>query len=475
MYIREHAINNKTFTENGKWISAWGTSPVDFNIALKDIVKLDLKLRNVLKAGTTTRTELTVTGSGEKIKLHFSNLFGKKAVKLSKITVARTDTTGTANVIDGTVVSVTFDSKDSVVMEPGSKVVSDEIELAVSALEKLSVSIYFEEKTIVNTCGLYSAVTYTAKGTKTCRTRKTAFNQAKKFCLSSGSMGCNFIPFLTGVDVYSPHSDASCIVMLGDSTFCNDAYIHLEERLLSADCHNISVVNKAISGNKLLNYGCGLIGSFYGPPVMKRFFDDVIEQAGVKAVVIKIGVNDITHPYIKSMKGKALPVTKEEIFAAFTELSELCHKNSIKIYLSTIAPWNGYEREILGKKGDLTWTPEQYEYCCQVNEWIRATDVIDGFIDVDELSSPDDITRLYPPFTTDCMHFSPLGAIAFSDIIPLGFFGCDKEGDLLLETRYKYFPSHFNQATEESGDFGEGFYQALQFLSQFADHLRFKK
>ena len=56
MYIKNHAMAEKSTNKDGKWIAGWGTSPVDFYISLKDYLKKDISLFNVLKAGTTTRT-----------------------------------------------------------------------------------------------------------------------------------------------------------------------------------------------------------------------------------------------------------------------------------------------------------------------------------------------------------------------------------------------------------------------------------
>lgn len=476
MYIKNHAMAEKSTNKDGKWIAGWGTSPVDFYISLKDYLKKDISLFNVLKAGTTTRTEFTVTASGKMIRLSFSNEYGKTPVTINAVSIARTEPVEPAGIIGGTAQNVTFDGgKTSLTIPAGKTVVSDEIEFPTSALEKLSVSMFFENQTVVNTSGLYSAVTYTSKKVKYSQINKSSLRSPKKLCLSSGTMACNFIPFLCGIDVLSESENAYSIVMFGDSTFCNDAFIHLTERILSAGHTDISVVNKSISGNKLLHQGGGLIGNFYGDSAISRFERDVLNQAGVKTVIIKLGINDITHPNILSMKGKVPTVTAKQITDGYTLLAERAHEKGIKVYLSKIAPWNGYEREILGKKGDLTWTKDQYDFCCEVNRWIEHNDVCDGFIDTDELADPNDITRLYRPFTTDCMHFSPLGAIAFSDIIDLPMLGIDGEAPMLIDTKYRYFPREMNLRTEESGDFGEQFEQIKGFISQMTDHMRLKK
>lgn len=458
----------------GKWLSAWGTSPVDFYISLQDFVKKNLTLINVLHPGTTTRTEITVTASGSKIRLRFSNLFGKQPVLIDEVTIARMSMREPGQIIEGTSCRITFNNgAHSLKILPGETVFSDEIAFHVSILEKLSVSMYFDRKTPIGTSGLYSAVTYTSKSSLS-QVSRAALKKPTPIRLSSGSMACNIIPFLTGLDVLSDSLEASCVVMFGDSTFCNDAYLHLEERILSAGCRTVSVVNKAISGNKLLNDGCGIIGSFYGASALERFQRDVLDLSGVTAVIVKIGVNDITHPYILSMKGKVPIASVDELVDGYIKMANAAHARGIKIYLSKIAPWNGYEREVLGRKGDLKWSRDLYKVCCDLNEWIASNDVCDGYIDTDLLSEPEDKTALFKPFTTDCMHFSPLGAIAFADLIPMSFLGVEGEAEKLLENRYCYFPREMNQRTENSGNFGEQFQQIKGFLAQLTDHMRFR-
>lgn len=223
-----------------------------------------------------------------------------------------------------------------------------------------------------------------------------------------------------------------------------------------------------------LNDGCGIIGSFYGASALERFQRDVLDLSGVTAVIVKIGVNDITHPYIRSMKGKVPIASVDELVDGYIKMANAAHAHGIKIYLSKIAPWNGYEREVLGRKGDLKWSRDLYKVCCDLNEWIASNDVCDGYIDTDLLSEPEDKTALFKPFTTDCMHFSPLGAIAFADLIPMSFLGVEGEAEKLLENRYCYFPREMNQRTENSGNFGEQFQQIKGFLAQLIDHMRFR-
>lgn len=167
--------------KTGKWIGGWGTSPVDFYISLKDYLKTDISLFNIIKSGTTTRTEFTVTASGKMIRLNFSNQYGKTPVTISAVSIARTDPVENAGIIGGTVQNITSNGgNESLTIPTGETAVSDEIEFPTSALERLSVSMFFEEETVVNTSGLYSAVTYTSRKVKYSQINKPTLRSPKK-------------------------------------------------------------------------------------------------------------------------------------------------------------------------------------------------------------------------------------------------------------------------------------------------------
>ena len=112
-------------TEYTKWVACWGnaTSITDQKAAMyaKDI---------------TLRYPIRMVFDGCALRLHFSNLTGTEPVTLSKVYIGQAP--------------VSFDGGESVVIEPGEEVTSDEIAYEVKAGTNVNVSIYLGEITQMN-------------------------------------------------------------------------------------------------------------------------------------------------------------------------------------------------------------------------------------------------------------------------------------------------------------------------------------
>lgn len=157
--------------------------------------------------------------------------------------------------------------------------------------------------------------------------------------------------------------------------------------------------------------------------MMDRFERDALNQPGVEAIFLKVGDNDIIHPYCESMKGEARPVTTEEMISGYKELIEKAHERGIKVYLFTRSAWKGYTRNLLGGGDDIQWTPELDQMRVDINEWIRSDDnPADGVIDLDWMCQDENATQLKDEYTTDGVHFTPEGQQALVDSLPLDDF-----------------------------------------------------
>src|SRR6185436_9829106 len=107
-------------------------------------------------------------------------------------------------------------------------------------------------------------------------------------------------PFLVAVDVAAPEG-TGVIVALGDSitdgaNSTGDTNRRwpdvLAARLLAAK-KNVAVANQGIGGNRILHDGARDYGPAFGPSALARFDRDVLAQAGVKYVIVLLGINDI--------------------------------------------------------------------------------------------------------------------------------------------------------------------------------------
>ncbi len=414
----------------GKWISTWATSLVNGSIELGDIVP-GFSVQDVIPSKSTIRTELSVTAGGEKLKFQLSNQFGKSAITINEASVARTDESGKAKIVDGTQTPITFDGNADVTIQPGDTIWSDAIDFKTEVLEKISISMHFKNLTYITSTGLSNGSTYLATGLlmnsqSSSKVDYVSLPTSNEIKITSGTVTYHTIPFLSGINTFSTEENACTAVFIGDSTLVNDTYLHYAQRIVSGGTTNVGIINEAVIGNKLLSDGSGLIGNLCGKAMIDRFTRDVLEQAGVKYCFVKIGLNDIAHQYSKSLSASTPKYSPQDIISGYKTLVNLCHNKGIKIYFFTKSPWKGYEREFLGQSGDLTWSEDIQKLCDELTEWVKTNSDADGCIDCADLADPSNPYALCPTFTPDGAHLTDLGSIALADLIPVEYVGADK-------------------------------------------------
>ena len=404
----------------GKWVASWGTSLVNGSVSVAG-----LSFSDVILGGSTLRTELTVTTGGTALQFVFSNQYGAADVTINEMSVAKTDTRTRAAIIDGTQKAITFDGGSaSVTIPAGERVVSDTIEFTTQALETISISTYFSDFTYMTSVGLSNGRTFMRSSLRNAsQVNNTSMFGASEVNIGSGAITYHTIPFLERINTLSSDDKACAAVFIGDSTLVNDTYLYYAKRIVSAGVKNISVVNEAIIGNKLLSDGSGIIGNLYGQALIDRFHRDVLEIKGVKYCFVKIGLNDILHQFSKTMGDSTPHHSANDIIAGYRTLIAQCHRNNIKIYFFTKSAWMGYERNFLGSGVDITWTQEEQDMCDALTNWVLTNKEADGCIDCSPLADPSDPRQLCPSFTPDGAHLTDLGSIALADLIPLEYVG----------------------------------------------------
>lgn len=408
------------------WAGAWGTPAIESGIVLGE-GDSGLHLQDFIPAGTTLRTTITPTIGGTKLRLKFSNYFSTKSITINEATVAKT--AKTKDVVDtNTITQVTFNGGEkSVTIAAGSEIYSDAIIFNVTALEDISISTYYKKQTPMFTEGLYNGVTYMASSLGNRTHKENMTSVASKLYFTSGTITYSTIPFLTRLDVYAP--DAYSVVLLGDSTFTNEISLNLAKKLHANGIHNVGVVMSGIIGNKLLSDGVGLLGKIYGEPLLKRAERDAFTVAGVKHVIVKIGINDVLHPMLKSSEGKLPLMTASEIISGYKQLGQMAYARGISLYLCTRTPYKGYTRNFMGSD-DLEWKQVGENTLLEINKWVKESATSNnfaGYISLDAMRDPNDSAQLRPHFTTDGAHFSEYGQIAAADLIPEAAYGINYE------------------------------------------------
>lgn len=401
-------VNSSAESSNNGWVGAWSTSPVNIDLqSLGGILDVSLPLNCI-----TFRTRIQPTISGDKIKLTLSNKYGTKPLTINSMTVAKGSSSNTRTIKCSTKKYVTYNNKKTIVIPAGKTIQTDPIDLKVTAFEYITTSMYIKDLNKVKTMGLIGGDTYTKSLN---RVNSSTFLGGIHLKLSGDFGDYTVIPVLTGLQVYN--KNAKSIVFIGDSTIANNVPLLLAKKLSNSGKNNISVLQQAIKGNRLLYDGAGSLGNLYGDATIDRFVEDAVNQPGVKYIIVKVGVNDIVHPNCKSLQGLAPKVTTEQMIAGYKKLIKQAHKAGKKIYFCTRTPWKGYTRNILGRGDDIQWSEELDEMRIELNKWVMSKNGSDGYIDLSSLNDETDPYKLKDEYTTDGAHLTKAGQQALVDAI----------------------------------------------------------
>lgn len=382
------------------WVSAWSTSPI--NASLSGLGKLDDV--GISLPFITSRVCIEPTLSGSALRLVFSNEFSNGALKIGACTVANAQSDN-LSIDKASLVEVTVNSNKRFSVEKGKRIVSDPIKINIEAGKKIIVSTYYEGINTFKTIGLIGGKSYASFG----NTTKAETVRGIKLEFDTDSGDYEVIPSLVEMDVLANEGASAC-VMFGDSTIASEVPRYLAANLRSNGINNVSVTQAAIRGNRLLENGVGVFAKLLGEATPERFERDVLSQAGVKYVIIKIGANDVVHPHCETKKDKLKPATLEEMASEYNEIIDLCHKNGIKVYICEIASWKGYTRDFLNMNVDVVWNLEIDKLRLDTNEWMHSVDCkADAVISSSMLSDPNDQYALLPAYTTDGIHHTVEG------------------------------------------------------------------
>ena len=168
---------------------------------------------------------------------------------------------------------------------------------------------------------------------------------------------------------------------------------------------DLGVLNEGIGGNRILH-------DVAGPSALARFDRDVIAQAGVKYLIILEAINDIGHAYDTHRVYDV--VSADDLIAGYVQMAERAHTHGIKVYIATLTPYVGASYA----------SPAGEQVRQALNQWIRTTSQIDGFIDFDKATQdPANPAMFLPAYDHgDHLHPSDPGYKAMGDAIDLKLF-----------------------------------------------------
>lgn len=434
---------------SGKWISAWGTGPT--NVSLKDYGNIAFVGKDM-----TGRTVITPTADGKKLRVRFSNYYGKEDLTLNSVSVADCIQNESTNPDDATseidmdsLKVVTFnDGKPSVTIPAGQEVYSDPINFKVSALKNIAISYYAKNATEIRTMGLSGGTTFVSfQGDKT---REKSFGLSQyigndsvssllenllglKLDFSLSYKIVRVVPCLSGIDVLSD-KDAYSVVVVGDSTVSNEYPLYLAEQINSYGVKNVGVVGKGIIGNMLSGEEESLGSNLYGESLLKRFKQDVQSQQGVKYVIVKIGANDIIHPVCGENADESKQPTSQQLIKDLKKICQMSHDMGAKVILSTITQWKGTTRDYFGAGASYDRTDAElkkdWKIAQDINAWIKSASNTyhDGYVDFVKISSDkNDPARFNTKYSDDAIHPNRILQQIWAKNTSMGLIGVSKK------------------------------------------------
>jgi lysophospholipase L1-like esterase len=345
--------------------------------------------------GNTLRQIVHVSIGGKRVRVRFSNQYGYRALSLDAVHVAVS--AGADAVEPSTDVALTFSGAPSVTVEPGATIVSDPFDFELAPLSDVTVSAFVGNTQNDHTGHPGSrATSYLATGDAT--TEATL----------PGAVTTEHWYLLAGIDVLAS-AGTHAVVAFGDSitdgrgstTNGNDRWPDVLARRLHANAEtaDVAVLNHGIGGNAVLSGGLG-------PTGLERYQRDVLEQDGVRWVIVLHGVNDIGSSSDASVA--------ERLIDAYGSFIDRAHERELRVYGVPILPFGGSQ-----------YASAEHEAARQtVNEWIRTSGRFDAVLDLDEaLQSPNTAENLAATYDSgDHLHPNPSGYRKMAESIDLGLF-----------------------------------------------------
>ena len=347
------------------------------------------------------RMRVHPTIGGERLRLRFSNLVSDRPVRFSAVRVA-------ASVI-GPVIdpardqAVQFAGAPAVEIPVGAEVISDPVELPFAFGENLAISFHVD--------GESGPMTWHA----------VAFDVSYVGLPGGGDhtddvLGLGFPQptigwfFLNGVDV-ERGSRLGTIVAIGDSITDGAYQVPATDtrwpdwlaRRLQAEHLLMGVLNLGINSNTVTD--APDLSANEGEPLLARFERDVLGRAGVRAVVILEGTNDIP---------RGVPAA--DIFDGLQTVAARAQAAGLCVVVGTITPRLDALPVLFG------WNVPLHEPVRQeLNALIRASTAFDAIADFDAaLRNPAlPSTPFVPYYFPDLLHPNSVGFQRLAAAVPL--------------------------------------------------------
>lgn len=385
---------------SGPWVTSWATALQ--SIPARDSLPALYRAPEV--AGRTVRQIVYPTLGGTIARVRVSNLYGRTPLVIEAMAVA--PSAGGAAVAGAGSVQVTFGGRAVVSVPPGAALDSDPIHVDLRAGAPYAISSYMgAEQTMVAWHRVANQVNYVSR----------PGNHVADPSIGAFTARFTQYAWVTGLAVEAP--GASTVAAIGDSITDGmrsslnqnrrwpDA---LARRVAQSQRTDLAVIDLGISGNRLLSDS-----PCYGEALERRFVRDALDHAGVRTVVLLIGINDINFQAMPARSGLDCDfphthVDANDLIAGYRRVIAQAHGRGVRVLGATLTP--------------ASLPPGREAIRTAVNQWIRTSGAFDGVVDFDAaLRDPADPVRLrYGYDSGDHVHPSDAGYAAMANAVPLG-------------------------------------------------------
>jgi lysophospholipase L1-like esterase len=343
---------------------------------------------------------LTPLRGGDAARVRLSNRFDAQPISLGSVYIGK-QRRG-ANLVRGSNREVRFGGNAKVTIPAGKDVLSDPVRFSFRAFQRLAVSVYVRAPggpvTEHAQAEQTSFITPPGSGDLTAHDNGAGFSSAT-----------TTRPLLTGIETKVSRR-AGVIVAVGasftdgfqlDPTLGNTG-IDLDARYPDFLARRVgpgfAVLNEGITGNRILQDG--FLPTF-APSLLHRLAGDVLNRPGITDVIFQQGINDM------ALAPQAWPA---ELSQGIKRVVDRLHdlrgggRRNLNVLVGTLSPaFNALEGPGYG-------SAEANANREQVNRFIRASGIGDGYVDFDRaLRDPKHPTHLLPAYDSGD-HFHPNAA-----------------------------------------------------------------
>lgn len=384
-------------SDSTQWVGTWTTGP--------QLVETANNPPSPGLSNNTLRQVVRVSIGGDSLRLKLSNDFSTSATTIKSVKIAASTGKGTINT--ATLEELTFNGTPSVTMNASSSVFSDPIAFKLTPRMDVAITIYFGTTSTSVTGHPGSRTTsYIATGDKTTSADLSASTSTEHWYV------------INTIDVRAP-GDAGAVAILansiadgrGSTTDMQNRWpdIFSEALLKNAGTQEVGVLNLGIGGNCVLSGGLGPTGT-------SRYQRDILDQRGVRWIIISEGVNDLGGVG----SAAAATTTSNNLINAYKKFVADAHARNYKVYGATIMPFGG--------NGYYNVNSESCRNT--INKWVRTPGNFDAVVDFDKaMRSSTDTTKLgVATNQNDGLHPDAAGYKKMGESIDLKLFATTPSG-----------------------------------------------